>query len=261
MSIEFVDTYSNTSHPVFGLDISECLFWESYVMMQDFSRPAGTEWDIGRKSEFTFMDTNFKSIRHIPQPDEPRVVIYQMSKDSPIEPRMLVLAYEELGRVKPVVSDFDCFLLGSRGVRYKSPISKDQAELVQWSVKNIGQLLDERAASRSEEGWMDAWFKILRSAALKGYYPTTPRFGNGDPKSYKIIEVAVSRLNETGCVRHGAECFNWFFPQEIDDRFLVISDTLIDSSVKWKMVNVQELQDLLIAKIEEGFTFPINPKW
>jgi hypothetical protein len=74
------------------------------------------------------------------------------------------------------------------------------------------------------------------------------------------MQVAVSRLNETGCVRHGAECFNWFFPQEIDDRFLVISDTLTDS-VKWKMVNVQELQDLLIAKIEEGFTFPINPKW
>merc|ERR1712216_152793 len=30
---------------------------------------------------------------------------------------------------------------------------------------------------------------------------------------------------------------------------------------KWVKVNPQQLQDLLITKIEEGFTFPINPKW
>ena len=39
---------------------------------------------------------------------------------------------------------------------------------------------------------------------------------------------------------------------KIDDEFLVISDG--------KKVNVQELQDILVTKIEEGFTFPINPK-
>ncbi|KAL3796628.1 hypothetical protein ACHAW5_004039 [Stephanodiscus triporus] len=260
MNVEFVDTYVSTSHPVFGLDISEYLFWESYVMMQDLSRPEGSDWDIGRKSELTFMDMNFKSLRLIPAPGEPRAVVYQMSMNSPMEPRMLLMAYEEHGRVKPVVSDFDCFLLGSRGVRYNDPIPTDQVELVRWTVKNIGEVLDKRAASNSKEGWMDAWFKVLKSAALKGYYPKTPKYGNGDPKSYEIIEVAVSRLKETGCVRHGAECFNWFFPQEIDDEYLVISDTL-PGNVKWKKVNVQELQDLLITKIEEGFTFPINLKW
>ena len=214
MDVEFVDTYVKTSHPVFGLDISECLFWESYVMMQDCSRPDRTEWDIGRKSELAFMDMNFKSLRHIPEPGEPRVVVYQMSKNSSMEPRMLLMAYEEYGRVKPVVSDFDCFLLGSRGVRYKNPIPKDQVELVRWSVANIGEVLHAREAfTLKKEGWMDAWFKVLKSAAMKGYYPKTPKYGNGDPKSYEIIEVAVSRLNETGCVRHGAECFNWFFPQ------------------------------------------------
>ena len=41
---------------------------------------------------------------------------------------------------------------------------------------------------------------------------------------------------------------------------LVISDTL-PGNVKWKYVNVPELQDILITKIGEGFTFPINPKW
>jgi hypothetical protein len=214
MNLEFVDTYVDSSHPVFGLDVSERLFWESYVMMQDYSRPEGTEWDTGRKSELAFMDMNLKSLRTIPAPGEPRAVVYQMSKDSPMEPRMLLMAYEEHGRVKPVVSDFDCFLLGSRGVKYKNPITNDQVELLRWSVANIGELLDVRSAtSAKKESWMDAWFKVLKSAALKGYYPKTPKYGNGDPKSYEIMEVAVSRLNETGCVRHGAECFNWFFPQ------------------------------------------------
>lgn len=81
------------------------------------------------------------------------------------------------------------------------------------SVQKIDQLLKERAHSGSEDGWMQAWFKILRQAAASGFYPQTPRFGNGDPKTYKIIESAASRLKETGSVRHGPESFNWFFPQ------------------------------------------------
>ena len=213
LNVKLVDTYIDSSHPVYGLDITERLFWESYVMMQDCSRPAGTDWDIGRNSELTFMDMNFKAIRNIPAPGEPRAVVYQMSKSSPMEPRMLLMAYEEYGRVKPVVSDFDCFLLGSRGVKYEHPIPQDQIDLVKWSVKNISEVLDERVESDSKAGWMESWFKVLKKAALKGYYPKTPKYGDGDPKSYEIIEVAVSRLNETGCVRHGAECFNWFFPQ------------------------------------------------
>jgi len=260
LGVNFVDTYINCPEPVFGLDITERLFWESNIIMQNCSRPAGTEWDIGRGSELAFMDMNFKSIRHAPEPGERRVVVYQMSKCSPMEPRTLLIAYEENGRVKPVVSDFDCFLLGSRGVKYQNPIPQDQVELVKWSVKNISQVLDERATSDSTAGWMETWFKVLKKAAIKGYYPKTPPYGNGDPKSYEIIEVAVSRLQSTGCVRHGAECFNWFFPQEIDEDFLVVSDTL-PGNLKWKKVKVPELQDILITKIDEGFTFPINPKW
>ena len=213
ISVEEVNTYVDSRVPVFGLDITERLFWESYVMTQDCARPAGTDWDIGRQSELTFQDMNFKAIRHDPAPGEPRAVVYQMSKTHPMEPRMLLMAYEEYGRVKPVVSDFDCFLLGSRGVKYNHPLPPDQVELVQWSVKNISDVLDEKVASESDAGWMETWFKVLKKAAIKGYYPKTPKYGNGDPKSYEIIEVAVSRLQETGCVRHGAECFNWFFPQ------------------------------------------------
>ena len=144
------------------------------------------------------MEMNFKIIRTIPGPKK-RAVVYQFSEDDAMDPRTLLMAYEEYGKVKPVVSDFDCFLLGSRGVKYKNPIPPDQVKLVQWSVKNISELLDERVASSSRAGWMESWFKVLKKAALKGYYPKTPKYGNGDPKSYEIIKVAVSRLQATGC--------------------------------------------------------------
>jgi hypothetical protein len=39
--------------------------------------------------------------------------------------------------------------------------------------------------------------------------------------------AVVGRLMGYGVVRHGAECFNYYFPQEIDDEFLVISDRLL----------------------------------
>lgn len=52
--VEKIDTYINSSPSVYGLCISERLFWEAYVMAQDCSRPAGTEWDIGRGSEVSF---------------------------------------------------------------------------------------------------------------------------------------------------------------------------------------------------------------
>ena len=253
------DLKTSRNKELYALDIKETLFWECYVMVQDFSRPSNTEWDVGRKSLPPFMEMNLETIRREPGNDEPRAVVYQMSNTNAMEPRTLLMAYEENGQVKPVVSDFDCFILGSRGVRYKSPIPPDQVELLKWSVNNIGEVLDERNNPNTENiDWIDTWFGVLNK--YHEYHPKPPRFGNGDPKSYEIIEVAVSRLRDTGCVRHGAECFNWFFPQEIDDEFLVISDTL-PGRIKWKKMNVHELQDILIEKIREGFTFPINPKW
>jgi hypothetical protein len=74
------------------------------------------------------------------------------------------------------------------------------------------------------------------------------------------MECAVSRLSMCGAVRHGAECFNFWFPQELDDEFLLVSD-MLPGNVPWKYVGVTELQEFLYDKIEEGFTFPLNPKW
>jgi len=72
----------------------------------------------------------------------------------------------------------------------------------------------------------------------------------------------VSRFvqKKNGAVRHGAECFNYYFPQEIDEKFLVISDTL-PGKLPWKYVDVDELQQMLREKVDDDFCFPINPKW
>jgi hypothetical protein len=51
LGVTKIDTYAKAKPPAYGLDISERLFWEAYVINQDCSRPDGTEWDIGRGSE------------------------------------------------------------------------------------------------------------------------------------------------------------------------------------------------------------------
>ena len=75
------------------------------------------------------------------------------------------------------------------------------------------------------------------------------------------MELAVNRLNRDGCVRHGAECFNYYFPQMLDDHFLVIGEAINDKGPPWKYVTIDGLQNFLKQKIKEGFTFPLNPKW
>lgn len=198
LRVEFVNDYVHARPPVFGLDISEKLFWQTYVMSGcgDCSRPPGTEWDIGRASEPSFMDKNLAAMRKVPGPGEPRVVVFQMDRDSPFEPRKLLVAYEEHGTVKPVVSDFDCFLSGTRGVKYDKPLSPDQVQLVEWMVTNIGRVLDERARPGADKSgsWFKHWLGVHKKAVEEGFYPKYPAYGCGDPKSYSITEVAVSRL-------------------------------------------------------------------
>jgi hypothetical protein len=72
------------------------------------------------------------------------------------------------------------------------------------------------------------------------------------------MEEADTRLIHSGAICHGSECFNYYFPQEIDDVFLLISDTF--QPVPWKYVNAGELQEILCQKIKEGFVFPLNLK-
>ena len=161
--------------------------------------------------------------------------------------------------VLPVCSDFDSFLMGTRRVDFSTPLPQDQVEVMRWMISSIETVL----LNRHPEGasWTEQWISILRKATKAGFHPEIPRFGFGDARSYSIMEQATKSVSLSGAVRHGGEAFNYYFPQELDDEFLIIADDLPGTKLQWKYVDVHGLLEILEEKVDEGFTFPLNPKW
>jgi hypothetical protein len=263
-SIKLIDDYAPKT---FGIEVSERLFWEGLIIRQNIERVAGSENDTGRPSEPNFQNMNFAALRPNQaddgDPPKARPVLSQYLDPNdkisdPFNPLDLLMAYEESDRVMPVVSDFDCFIVGTRGVKYETPIPDDQMAVSKWCIDRIESILDGEATSSS---WTSRWLDVLKNAASKGFHPTIPPLGFSDPKSHSIMKHAIHRLQKEGAVRHGAECFNYYFPQELDDEFLVISDNFEGQTLPWKYVDQTGLQEILIEKIDQGYTFPINPKW
>uniref|UniRef100_A0A7S4N4W1 Uncharacterized protein n=1 Tax=Odontella aurita TaxID=265563 RepID=A0A7S4N4W1_9STRA len=259
-SVDLIDDYA--SRGCYGVDIPERLLWEAFVMRADTIErgPEGSRYESDRNSEPSFQDMNFGATRGW-KGTGPRPVVWQHDTKEPLCPQSLLVAYEEEGRVLPVVSDFDCFLIGTRGVSYDAPLPPDQVEYLQYYVSHIERILDGPDASHS---WSTRWFNVLKDAGCKKANKVMLGYGFGDPKSNSIFENAVERLKGCGAVRHGAECFNYYFPQELelDEKFLVISDRLPGNpNVPWTYMNETELRHFLTQKIDQGYTFPLNPKW
>ena len=256
--IEILDEYENKGW--YGMEVSQRLFWVGCIKPQDITRNDDTV--TGRPSLPGFQDANMKTLKvACTKHPSPMPVVVQYDKINAMKPQTLVMAYEENGTVTPVVSDFDGFLLGWRreALWFGCNLPREQEDLMMWCIDHIEDVLDGEDESKRNESWTVQWLDILKKEASNGFVPETPEYGFGDPKSYGIMERAANMLIDTGAVRHGAECFNYYFPQEMDDYFLLISDTL--HPVPWKYVNATELQDILIRKIHEGFVFPLNPKW
>ena len=257
--IEFIDDYGPQSY---GLELPIRLFWEAFIVRQDITRKPGSQYDVGRPSTPDFQDMNVYALLARPaSKDSPKAVVVQNAKSDPMNPHELLMAYEERGlrRVLPVASDFDAFLVGTRRVHFDpvgKPLPPDQVDVLKWCVSHIGNIM--RSPPRPES-WTNRWLEILKVENDKGFHPTIPKFGFGDPMSYLIMEKAVQALTTDGAVRHGAECFNYYFPQELDDEFLVISDKF--GQIPWKYMDQEELQEFLMARVDDGFTFPLNPKW
>ena len=218
-----------------GLDITERIFFQTFITNQDISR-IGTDYETGRLSEPVFQDINFGCTRCSNYKGRrPRAVVYQTCSQNALYSQCLVIAYEENDTVTPVASDFDCFTVGTRGVVYDEALPSEQVQLlVQWLVEEIEVILDISA----KDYWTHLWFDVLKKNAIQGFKPKVPLCGYGDPISYAIMEGAVSCFahNRNGAVRHGAECFNYGFSQELEDQFLIISDCL-EGNVSWKYVN------------------------
>ena len=122
--IECLDAFAPD---VYGIDCAERLFWEVFVVRQDISHPPG--WQTGRGSEPAFMDANLHATRG---PSKPTAVLWQYDEDNCMNPRGLLIAYEE-EQVRPVASDLDAFLIGSKGVSFE-PLPNEQVALIDWCV-------------------------------------------------------------------------------------------------------------------------------
>jgi hypothetical protein len=77
-----------------------------------------------------------------------------------------------------------------------------------------------------------------------------PRYGFGNPKLYGIMESVVCVLKQNGPVWQGAECFNYYFLQELDAAFFIVSDTLpghIGSMLMYRSFKVSSYKGLMKA--------------
>ncbi|CAK9052876.1 unnamed protein product [Durusdinium trenchii] len=217
-----------------GLEIPERLFREVYVQRADISRSA--DWQTGRPSEPAFMDMNLHTLRD--SNAQPRAVIWQQDMEDCLNPSSLLMAYEE-----------------EKGPMNFQPLPQEQVEIMKWSLGQILEVLERPGSS----GWMSRWLEILKRESDKGFHPEMPRFGFGDPTSYEIVGEFVTAMGLLGAVRHGAECFNFYFPQDLDDEFLVISGTF--GAEPWRYMKEPELREFLMDSISQGYSFPLNPKW
>ena len=100
----------------------------------------------------------------------------------------------------PVVSDFDCFLVGTGGVQFRNSLPVDQVDLMHEMISGIDRILKEGKEEKSES-WTTSWLNVMKQ---KNSHVTMPKYGFGCPKSYEIMKHAVRRLTEFGAVRHGA---------------------------------------------------------
>lgn len=248
--IDFVDDYilGEPSRDVYGLDIPEPLLHEAYIMKPDLRPMVG--WETGRKSEPAFMDMNLHAIRGGLEPD---IVLLQHDSNDPMNPRGLLIAYAE-EYVKPVVSDLDTFTVGSMGMQYE-PLIEDQLQLARWALDHTLEFVK----TPNSEGWTTRWLNMLKCEIADGFHPDIPTYGFGDPTSYRLIENAVEATLSCGAVRHGAECFNFYFPQELDDNYLVVWQGFPD--IPWVYKTEPELREFLMERAREGYSFPLNPVW
>ena len=235
----------------YGLDMPERLLWEAYVVRQSIVPEAS--WATGRPSEPAFQELNLHATREPGEPGvRPKTVLYQHDHERPLNPNGLLIAYEE-ETVKPVVSDIDAFLIGSR-VTFE-PMVPEQVKMIDCGTTQIETIL----STSSKDPWTRRWLEVLKNASDKGFKPDIPPYGFGDPTTYAIFQSVVHKLFVSGAVRHGAECSNYYFPQELDPELLVVWEGF--GTVPWRYLGLRELRQFLLDRIHEGFAFPLNPKW
>ena len=120
LNVYMVDTYAERG--LYGVWISDRLFWEAYVMTSEYDSP---EMDDGNDCDGPFGSAGTSDLEtqililnavasdrcHVPHPLATVPVLMQMDAESPMSPQDLVLAWEKDNMVLPVdgVNSWDAF--------------------------------------------------------------------------------------------------------------------------------------------------------
>ena len=81
-----------------------------------------------------------------------------------MNPTTLLMAHEEMdadgkGGVRPVASDLDAFLIGSKGMAFNDPLPPEQLRLIEWCIDGVEKVL----ATPGSQGWTKRWFEVLKA--------------------------------------------------------------------------------------------------
>ncbi|CAK9088651.1 unnamed protein product [Durusdinium trenchii] len=182
---------------VWGLEMPEPLMREAYIIQKDISPVMG--WETGRRSEPAFMDMNLHAIRG---KSDPQVVLYQNDEADIMNPRGLLIAYAEVF-VKPVVSDFDTFTVGSKNMVYES-LPSEQAQLILWLLEHTEGILK----SLDHQSWNSRWLEVLAKENERGFHPVMLGRRASGGSRYTLIQDAT-HLQDSPV-------------EELDDEYLIV---------------------------------------
>merc|ERR1719491_2509474 len=135
----------------------------------------------------------------------------------------------------------------------------DQADMALWTLKHTEDILKTPGSAT----WNSRWLAVINTTQQEGFYPDIPQYGYGDPTSYEQVKEIVEATKKSGAVRHGAECFNYYFPQELDTEYLIVwfKFEMPGTHPPWEYVTEEGLRKFLLDRIDEGYCFPMNPVW
>jgi hypothetical protein len=152
----------------------------------------------------------------------------------------------------------DTLLVGSKGDMTYQDVPEDQIALVHWAMDHTVKILEAAAPG----SWTSKWLNVMTDEKKKGFAPKIPVYGFGDDTSVGLVRQVTKATADSGAVRHGAECFNYFFPQEMDDEFLVVWEGLVERhGVPWKLHSEAGLRGFILDRIHDGYAMPLNPIW
>ena len=193
-SIDTIDLYAPRG--MYGLELPEKVMWDGYVKDSDITVEKGGDYDTGRPSFPEFQDMNIHTLRkemdkrsrwEKMQDQDPLPVLYHgdcgkigeeimVDNVNPMDPRGLLMAYEENGNVMPVVSDFDCLLFGTKGVPYIRPYPARELSMLTKCIDGIEEILSGKVSSPNK-GWTQCWLDIKKKEVKSKFAGAMPKFG------------------------------------------------------------------------------------